>query len=102
MAVRVVREGETHRLEGQEPVTEVANAFLAHLQARGFAAGTVCDYAYDLLNLSRFLRECELGLDEAGPMDLFDWLELHPLRQPLRLAQTPPPARPGSSACAWS
>lgn len=75
MGVRVVVHEGAHRLEGQGPVTELVNGFLAHLQARGFAAGTVRGYAYDLLNLSRFLSERDLGFGDVGPMDLFDWLE---------------------------
>jgi len=75
VVVRVVREAGGHRLAGEGPVTEVGNRFLAHLQVRGFAAGTVRGYAYDPLNLSRFLTERGLGLGEVAPMDLFDWLE---------------------------
>lgn len=74
MAVRVVHEGPGHRLNGAGPITQVANRFLAHLQARGFAAGTVRGYAHDLLNLSRFLAERNLELGEVTAMDLFDWL----------------------------
>lgn len=83
MAVRVVREGAGHRLDGEGPATEVANRFLAHLQARGFAAGTVRGYAYDLLNLSRFLAERGIELTAVGPTDLFDWLAWQSRPQPL-------------------
>lgn len=74
MAVRVVQTGSGHRLDGPGSITEVANRFLGHLQARGFAAGTVRGYAYDLLNLSRFLAERRLELGEVTATDLFDWL----------------------------
>jgi site-specific recombinase XerD len=74
MAVRVVQAGSGHRLDGAGPITEVANRFLGHLQARGFAASTVRGYAYDLLNLSRFLAERSLELGEVTVTDLFDWL----------------------------
>lgn len=75
MQLRVVRAGSAHRLSGDGPITEVTNRFLAHLDVRGFAAGTVRGYAYDLLNLSRFLEESGLELADVMPADLFDWLE---------------------------
>jgi len=73
--LRVVREGSAHRLSGDGPVTDVANRFLGHLEVRSFAAGTVRGYAYDLLNLVRFLTEHGLGLTDVTAADLFDWLE---------------------------
>ena len=80
----VVREGGGHRLDGPGPVVEVTNGFLAHLETRGFAAATVRGYAYDLLNLARFLGERDLGLVEVVATDLFDWLEwqAQPRRSP--------------------
>lgn len=41
MDLVVQRDGRGHRLVGDSPITEVANRFLAHLQARSFAAATV-------------------------------------------------------------
>lgn len=75
MDLKVAREGSGHRLTGEGPITEVANGFLGHLETRGFSPGTVRGYAYDLLNLSRFLVERDLRLSDVAPSDLFDWLE---------------------------
>jgi integrase/recombinase XerC len=89
----VVREDQGHRLRGEGSLTEVANRFLTHLQARGFAAGTVRGYAYDLLNFFRFLSERRLELTGVVPTDLFDWLEWqatspeHPSGKVVRLTQ---------------
>lgn len=82
MSVRVVRDGSGHRLDGDGPITELANRFLAHLQAREFSASTVRGYAYDLLCLSRFLVERDLDLGEVVATDLFDWLAWQSRPQP--------------------
>jgi site-specific recombinase XerD len=74
MELAVVRTGIGHRLVGDGPVTEVANDFLEHLETRGFAAGTVRGYAYDLLNFSRFLAERDATLADVVATDLFDYL----------------------------
>jgi site-specific recombinase XerD len=50
------------------------NAFLEHLRARAFAAATVRAYAFDLVNLGRFLLERGLAVDEVTPMDVFAWV----------------------------
>jgi len=71
----VVVEQGGHRLRGDGPITEVANAYLAHLQSRGFAPGTVRGYAFDLLNFSRFLADRGIAAEEVVPSDLFDWLD---------------------------
>lgn len=75
MGVRVVCVDGGHRLEGDGPVTEAANAWLAHLGSRNFAASTVRGYAFDVLNFGRFLAEAGVGLGEVGPQDVFDWVE---------------------------
>lgn len=75
MELAVVRSGNGHRLEGAGPVTDVANAFLSHLETRGFAPGTVRGYAYDLLNFSRFLVGRGATLPDVVPTDLFDYLD---------------------------
>jgi integrase/recombinase XerC len=75
MSVRVVFDGEGHRLDGNGLEVELANRFLAHLSVRGFASATRRAYAYDLLNFLRFLDEVGLGLVEVVPTDLFDYLE---------------------------
>jgi integrase/recombinase XerC len=71
----VVRSGTGHRLEGDGPLVEVANRFLAHLEVREFAAATTRGYAYDLLNFGRFLSEKSLSPVDVVPTDLFDYLD---------------------------
>ena len=87
MELKVVVDGGSHRLRGDGPITDVANAYLAHLQARGFAPGTVRGYAFDLLNFSRFLNDRDLSLADVVPSDLFDWLDWQVKRGPKRTAK---------------
>lgn len=75
MVLRVVVEGGGYRLGGGGPVEDLANRYLAHLGARGFAAATVRGYAFDLLNFSRFLADRGLDAGSVTPGDLFDWLD---------------------------
>jgi len=75
MALIVVQDDAGHRLDGDGPITEVANRFLAHLRTRGFSPGTVRGYAFDLLNFSRFLAERGASLADVVPTDLFDYLD---------------------------
>lgn len=75
MSVAVVRTDAGHALEGAGPITEIANRFLAHLQTRGFAPGTIRGYAFDLLNFSRFLTGRGASLGDVVPTDLFDYLD---------------------------
>jgi site-specific recombinase XerD len=75
MDVSVVGSGGGHRLAGDGPITELANAYLAHLEVRGFSPNSVRGYAYDLLNFSRFLVERGIGPADVVPHDLFDWLD---------------------------
>ena len=84
MDLRVVRTETGHRLEGRGPATEVANRFLAHLESRGFAPGTVRGYAFDLLNFSRFLAERNASLGDVVPTDLFDYLGWQQNQRPTR------------------
>src|SRR2546426_1962613 len=72
--VAVVRTDTGHALQGTGPITEVANGFLAHLEARCFSPGTIRGYAFDLLNFSRFLIERGASLSDVVPTDLFDYL----------------------------
>ena len=74
-AVRVVLTGDGHRLDGDDPVTVVANRYLAHLGSRGFSPATVRAYAFDLLNFGRFLAERGIALGDVVPTDLFDYLD---------------------------
>ncbi len=57
MDLRVVRSGSGHRLDGDGPISELGNRYLAHLETRKFSSGTVRGYAFDLLNFNRFLAE---------------------------------------------
>jgi len=75
MDLIVVHDDGGHRLDGDGPITEVANRFLAHLQTRGFSPGTVRGYAFDLLNFSRFLVGRGASLADVVPTDLFDYLD---------------------------
>jgi integrase/recombinase XerC len=75
LAVAVAKTDEGYRLVGEGPATELANSYLAHLTARGFAVATVRGYAFDLLNFSRFLRDRDLAPGNVAPSDLFDWLQ---------------------------
>ena len=71
----VVRREGSHRLQGSWADVEMANAFLAHLEVRGFSPATVRAYAFDLLNFGRFLGEKELTVVDVVPTDLFDYLD---------------------------
>lgn len=64
-----------HRLDGDGGDVAVANRFLDHLTARNFSPVTRRAYAYDLLNLLRFLGERTLALAQVAPADLFDYLD---------------------------
>jgi integrase/recombinase XerC len=75
MDLSVVVEEGGHRLRGDGPVTDLANAYLAHLSARGFSPGTVRGYAFDLLNFGRFVAARGIGPADAVPSDFFDWLD---------------------------
>lgn len=75
MDLAVVRTSDGHRLAGTGAITEVANAYLAHLHARGYSPGTLRGYAFDLLNFSRFLDERCIAMVDVVPSDLFDYLD---------------------------
>jgi site-specific recombinase XerD len=75
LGLRVVRTDDGHRLDGDGPITVVANRYLAHLSSRAFSPSTVQAYAFDLLNFSRFLAERCAMLADVVPTDLFDYLD---------------------------
>jgi integrase/recombinase XerC len=98
MQLAVIRVGHRHRLDGDGSLIELGNRFLAHLEIRGFAAGTVRGYAYDLLNFGRFLAERQVALIDIVPTDLFDYLDWQSKKRPMgrgdvvRLAERRRPA----------
>lgn len=75
MSVLVALMGDGHRLVGDGGTVEAANAFLGHLDARGYSPATVRAYAYDVANFATFLAERGLALGEVVPSDLFDYLD---------------------------
>jgi integrase/recombinase XerC len=82
--VVVVRAGGPHRLAGSWADVDTANAFLAHLESRGFSPATVRAYAFDLLNFSRFLVERGALVGDVVPTDLFDYLDWQAEPKPTR------------------
>jgi integrase/recombinase XerC len=71
-------------VEGSWPDAAVANRFLAHLVVRAFSPATVRAYAYDLVNFGRFCVERGVGVGDAVPTDLFDYLEWQSSSRPVR------------------
>jgi len=74
-AVVARADGAGWQVEGSWPDAELANRFLAHLVVRAFAPATVRAYAYDLVNFGRFCVERGVRVVDAGPTDVFDYLE---------------------------
>lgn len=93
MGVVVGRVDGGHRLVGDGPLRVLANHWLAHLEARCFSPATVRSYAFDLLNLSRFLEERGVGVPDVGPTDFFEWLEWQGRPAPSRGRRVPSPRR---------
>jgi site-specific recombinase XerD len=83
-AVVAGTDGAGWRVEGSWPDAELANRFLAHLVVRAFAPATVRAYAYDLVNFGRFCVEHGVRVVDAGPADLFDYLEWQRARRAAR------------------
>ena len=79
MGLRVTVDGDVFAVAGdsgrQHADVAVVNRFLAHLSFRNFARATRRAYAYDLLNFLRFLAERGIGIVEARPTELFDYLD---------------------------
>jgi hypothetical protein len=63
------------RLVGDGSLVEFENRWLAQLEVRQFAPGTVRGYAFDLLCMARFFEEASIDWQKATPTDFFDWLE---------------------------
>jgi integrase/recombinase XerC len=75
MAVRVREFDGGYRLDGEWHGLGAANAFLTHLCGRGFSPATVRAYAFDVVNLARFLREHNVALDAVDAPLMFDWID---------------------------
>lgn len=97
MTVAVAQVDGEHRLVGDWPGVETANAFLRHLESRAFAAATVRAYAFDLVNLARFLQERGLDSVDVEPLDVFAWLDWQCVQRPKTNATVVPLARCGSA-----
>jgi len=75
VAARVEQTADGFALVGSWEGIARANRFLVHLLTRRFSPATVRAYAYDLLNLARFLEERKIELEAVVPTDLFDWID---------------------------
>ena len=81
MAVRVREIDSGYRIDGDWDGRDAANAFLAHLSGRGFSPATVRAYAFDVLNLARFLTERKLALAVVDATVVFDWIDWQGVRR---------------------
>ena len=97
MSVRVRAVDGGCRIDGDWDGLEAANAFLAHLAGRGFSPATVRAYAFDVLNLARFLTERDLALSAVDAPLVFDWIDWQGVRRPGR-AGAADRGRSGSAA----
>src|SRR5215472_18555007 len=74
MTVQVQLVNGEYRIGGLEEAGK-ANAFLAHLAARAFSPATIRAYAFDVMNLARFLTGEGIGLAGVTPVDVFAWVD---------------------------
>ncbi|AKE91329.1 site-specific integrase [Rhodococcus aetherivorans] len=81
MTVRVRTSSDGYVVDGQWEGCAAANAFLKHLAGRGFSAATVRAYAFDVLNLARFLLDHDLRLAVVTPVTVFEWIDWHDVRR---------------------
>jgi site-specific recombinase XerD len=75
MTVQVQLADGEYRISGDWEEIGKANAFLAHLAARAFSPATIRAYAFDVLNLARFLTGEGIGLASVRPADVFAWVD---------------------------
>ena len=75
MTVQVQLADGEYRISGDWEETAKANAFLAHLAARAFSPATIRAYAFDVVNLARFLTGEGTGLASVMPADIFAWVD---------------------------
>jgi len=81
MTVRVCVVDGRYRIDGEWDGLDAANAFLAHLAGRAFSPHTVRAYAFDVVNLARFLLELGLGLSTVRPENVFAWIDWQGVRR---------------------
>jgi integrase/recombinase XerC len=79
VGVRQVEGG--YRLDGDWDGLDAANAFLTHLSGRGFSPATLRGYAFDVVNLARFLGERELTLAVVDAPLVFEWIDWQGVRR---------------------
>src|SRR5580704_17500751 len=75
MTVQVEVGKDGYRIAGEWEGIGPANAFLGHLAARAFSPATIRAYAFDVVNLARFLTDQGNGLAEVAPADIFVWVD---------------------------
>jgi site-specific recombinase XerD len=88
MAVRVQTAGDGYVVDGEWEGCAAANAFLKHLAGRAFSVATVRAYAFDVLNLARFLIARDLGLAAVTPVTVFEWIDWQGVRRDPRPGAT--------------
>ena len=81
MTVQVQLADGGYRIGGEWDRIEPANAFLGHLRARAFSPATVRAYAFDVVNLARFLTGRGLRLVAVTPLDVFAWIDWQGVRR---------------------
>jgi integrase/recombinase XerC len=81
MPVRVREVEDGFRIDGDWAGLDSANAFLAHLTGRGFSPATVRAYAFDVVNLARFLGERDVALAAVDAPVVFDWIDWQGVRR---------------------
>jgi integrase/recombinase XerC len=75
MTVQVQLADGEYRISGDWEEIAKANAFLAHLAARAFSPATIRAYAFDVVNLARFLTGEGIGLASVRSADVFAWVD---------------------------
>src|SRR5580693_8765324 len=75
MTVQVEVGKDGYRIAGEWEGIGPANAFLGHLAARAFSPATIRAYAFDGVNLARFLTGEGIGLAGVTPVDVFAWVD---------------------------
>src|ERR1700733_15205814 len=75
MTVQVQLADGEYRVGGDWEEAGKANAFLGHLAARAFSPATIRAYAFDVVNLARFLTGEGIGLAGVTPVDVFAWVD---------------------------